>query len=336
MRRMFGMVLLAVMAGTTAPAAVAATAATTQPKAGPAQRFGTRLVDVPVSGANNPRALRYIIDYLPAGTTIHRRILVKNNETRTVRFTAYADAAQISHDEFTGDAGATRSELTSWTSVQHRVLVLAPGASEMDLVTIKVPRGATRGEHYGVIWVQQMADVRGANGFGVNEITRVGIRIYLAVGRGGAPPTIFAITSIAGHRSAKGQPSLVVHVDNTGGRAVDLDGSARLTDGPGGSSAGSFASQQIITLAPGQSGNMSFAPPKSLPDGPWRAKVTVVSGITTSVAAGTVRFGALTGTRVHLGLLAWSGIALGGIVLIGALAAILVRRHALRRRRALA
>jgi len=30
----------------------------------------------------------------------------------------------------------------------------------MDLVTIKVPRGATRGEHCGVIWVQQAAHLR--------------------------------------------------------------------------------------------------------------------------------------------------------------------------------
>jgi hypothetical protein len=337
MRRMLGMVLLAVIAGTMAPAALAAAAAAAaaQPKAGPAQRFGTRLVDVPVSEANNPRALRYIIDYLPTGTTIHRRILVTNNETRTAHFTVYADAAQISHEEFTGDAGATRSELISWTSVQHPVLALAPGASEMDLVTIKVPRGATRGEHYGVIWVQQAAYVGGANGFGVNEITRVGIRIYLAVGQGGAPPTIFAITSIAGHRSAKGQPSMVVHVDNTGGRAVDLDGSARLTDGPGSSSAGPFPSQQIITLAPGQAGTMTFAPSKSLPDGPWQAKVTLVSGITTSIATGTVQFGALTASPLHLGLMAWAGIVLG-VALCGGLAAFLARRHALQRRPVLA
>jgi hypothetical protein len=329
MRRLLGMVLLAVVAGAVTPAVVAAAA--TQPKAGPAERFGTRLVDVPVSEANNPRGLRYIIDYLPTGTTIHRRILVTNDETRTVHFTVYPDAAQISHDVFTGDAGATRSELTGWISVQHPVVTLAPGASEMDMVTIKVPPGATRGEHYGEIWVQQEAHVRDTSGFGVNEITRVGIRVYLAVGKGGAPPTVFAITSITGHRSAQGQPSLVVHVDNTGGRAVDLDGSVRLTDGPGGSSAGPFPSQQIITLAPGQSGNMTFAPPKSLPDGPWLAKVTLVSGITTSVATGTVRFGVLTVSRAHLGLLAWGGIGLGGIALIGALAAIVVRRHARRR-----
>ena len=72
----------------------------------------------------------------------------------------------------------------------------------MYTVTIAVPRGATRGEHYGVIWVQQTAHVRVTQGFGINDVARVGIRVYLAVGQGGAPPTNFTIASAAGHRSA--------------------------------------------------------------------------------------------------------------------------------------
>ena len=53
------------------------------------------------------------------------------------------------------------------------------------MVTIRIPRGATRGEHYGVIWVQQAARVRTARGTAIKEINRVGIRIYLDVGHGG-------------------------------------------------------------------------------------------------------------------------------------------------------
>jgi hypothetical protein len=331
---LLGMVLPAVVAASVTPAAAAAAA--TQPKAGPAQGFGVRLVDVPVDEANNPRALRYIIDYLPTGTTIHRRILVVNSEARTAHFTVYADAAQIGGGQFTGDAGATRSELTGWISVQHPAVTLAPGASELDMITIKVPPVATRGEHYGVIWVQQEAYARGTNGLGVNEINRVGIRVYLAVGHGGAPPIAFAIASATGHLSVQGQPSILVRVDNTGGRAVDLTGSVRLTRGPGGTSAGPFTAQRIITLAPGQSGTMSFALPKSLPDGSWRAQVTLVSGITTITATKTIQFGQPIVAGFHLGLMAWGGIALGGLVLLGVLAAISVRRYALRHRRALA
>ncbi len=90
---------------------------------------------MPVSEAGNPRALRYIIDYLPTGTVIHRRILVANDESRTARFTVYADAALITGGEFVGYAGATRNELTNWISVQHPMVTLAAGASVMDMIT---------------------------------------------------------------------------------------------------------------------------------------------------------------------------------------------------------
>ncbi len=77
--------------------------------------------------------------------------------------------------------------------MRHRVVTLAPGRSATDTITIEVPPGATRGEHYGVIWVQQTARSHAAGGFGLTEVSRIGIRIYLAVGKGGAPPTSFAI-----------------------------------------------------------------------------------------------------------------------------------------------
>ncbi len=333
MRRLFGMIMLVLAAGTLSPAAGAAV----RRPAGPPARgeFGVRLVDVPVSEAKNPRALRYIIDYLPTGTVIHRRILILNQEPKTAHFTVYVDAAQIANGLFTGDAGATPNELTEWISVQHRAVTLRPDTSVTDLVTIKVPQGATRGEHYAVIWVQQAAYVRAASGFGVNEVDRVGIRVYLAVGRGGAPPTSFTITSITGHRSAAGWPSIVAHVDNTGGRAVDLDGAARLTGGPGNTAAGPFRSQQIITLAPGQSGNMTFGPPKSLPNGPWQVTVTLVSGLNTAAATASIQFAALVPSHPGLSLMAWLGITLAALaVVIIAVTALILAQHATRRRHA--
>jgi hypothetical protein len=327
-RRLFGMIMimLVLAVGILSPAAFAAVQRPVSPAP---DGFGIRLVDVPVDEANNPRALRYIIDYLPTGTVIHRRILIQNQEPKTAHFTVYADAAQIAGGLFTGDAGATPSELTEWISVQHRSVTLRPHTSVMDLVTIKVPQGATRGEHYAVIWVQQTAYVHAANGLGVNEVARVGIRVYLAVGRGGALPTNFAIASITARRSAAGWPSIVAHVENTGGRAVDLSGTARLTGGPGNSSAGPFRGQQIITLAPGQSGNITFGPPKSLPNGPWQASITVVSGLTTSTATASIQFAALVPSQPGLSLLAWLGIALAAVAVM----ALILARRATRRRR---
>lgn len=307
--------MLAAVAGILMPAtgALAATMSHIRPDA---QRFGARIVDVPVSEAHDYRAYEYFVDYLPSNTTVHRRIMIVNDERHTAHFAVYPDAARISRGLFTGDAGATRSELTGWISVQHPVLTVRPESSVMDTVTIKVPRTATMGEHYGVIWVQQAAHTRTAAGLGVNEISRVGIRVYLAVGRGGAPPTAFSITSVNGQRTADGHPSILVHVRNTGGRAVDLHGTVRLTGGPGGTSAGPFPSQQVVTLAPGQSWTMTFAPAEGLPNGPWLAAVTLVSGLTTRTATATIQFAGTAGFLLGLPLAAWgAGLLLAVLVI---------------------
>lgn len=318
MRRLLTTLMLVVAAGTLVPA-VSAFAGT--PPGGPPglARFGVRLFDVPVSEAHNPRGLRYIIDYLPSGTVIHRRILVANQESRTERFTVYPDAAKIRHGMFIGDAGETRTELTSWITVQHPRLTLGPDASALDMVTIRVPRHATRGEHYGVIWAQRISHARTAAGVDVTEVARVGIRIYLAVGPGGAPPTRFAITSLTGHRSVAGRPILVARVRNIGGRAVDLSGQARLSDGPGGTTAGPFPERQIITLAPGQAGNITFAPGRTLPAGPWHAKVTLVSGFTRATAQGRIQFSATAATAAawfHVPVTIWAVVLIAGVFAI--------------------
>jgi hypothetical protein len=297
------------------PAASAATSSSLSVPQAPHGSFGVRLVDAPVSEADNPRALRYIIDYLPTGTVIHRRILIANGEARTARFTVYADAAQITDGQFAGDTGKTRSELTGWVSLQHSVVTLAPGASVTDLVTIKVPAGATRGEHYGVVWVQQAAKARTGSGSSVIEVSRVGVRIYLAVGRGGAPPTSFNITSLTGHLTKAGRPIIVARVNNTGGRAIDLNGSVQLTDGPGGTSSGPFRAQQTVTLAPGQSWNVTFAAPKTLPQGAWQATVNLASGLTSAKATATIQLAPVVTAQAALSTMGWVRIALAALVL---------------------
>ncbi len=327
MRRLLSMIMLILAAGTLVPAAAGTASAAIRPVS---QRFGVRLVDVPVSEAHNPRALRYIIDYVRPGTVLRRRILVVSDESRRARVTVYSDAATITHGDFIGDAGATRSELTTWITVRHRALSLRPGARVMDLVTIRVPKIATRGEHYGVIWVQQVAHARTATGVDINEISRVGIRIYLAIGKGGAPPTRFDITSISGMKHGS-RPLIMAHVRNTGGRAVDLAGTARLTSGPGGVTAGPFRAQQSVTLAPGQSGNVVFAPSRQLPEGAWQATVSLVSGLNRARSTAGIQLGAGSGGASWIGLVAMLG-GIGVILLIVAMTFILARRS-LRTRR---
>jgi hypothetical protein len=326
-RRLIGAIVLALATGTMgalSPAATAAPQARLAATPGTPGEFGVRLVDVPVSQAGNPRAYRYIIDCLPAGTVIHRRILIINDEPQAARFSVYPGAAHIAGGLFAGDAGATRSELTTWISVEHQALTLAPGASALDMVTVRVPRGATRGEHYGVIWVQQAARP-GLTGFSLTEISRVGVRVYLTVGRGGIPPASFAIDSITGRRLPGGQPVITAHVTNTGGRAIDLTGSARLASGPGDTSSGPFPALQMVTLAPGQSWNVAFATPRGLPGGSWRATVTLASGLTTATGTAAVQFAPAVAAPAGQAPMRRIWLALGVLALVLVLA---MRRYA--------
>ncbi|HTU73072.1 MAG TPA: hypothetical protein VMG38_06095 [Trebonia sp.] len=296
--------------------------------------FGVRLVDVPVDEKNNPRALRYIIDARPAGTVIQRRIMIINDEPRTARFTVYPGAAVITGGRFVGGPGHAGNELTRWITVQHPSVTVGPGQSVLDLVTIRVPLNASHKEHYGAIWTQQSRLSWYGRHAAIRQIARVGIRIYLAV-TNGVPPTRFTITALTARRAASGQPMVFAHVKNTGARAVDLTGQLRLTDGPGGRTAGPFSQQQLVTLAPGQAGTVIFALPARLPDGPWTAAVTLVSGLNMTTARTSVVFG------VHLAAASWTseaslmwggGMLLGGIVI----AAVIITRVRRPRRRSLA
>ena len=310
--------LVLLVAGVLAPATSALAAPAhrpagpVQPSAGPAQSpaasahaaagpahalapasFGIRLVDVPGFSANDPRALRYITDHLPPGAVIRRRVLVQNKSPSVAHVALYPDAATISRGFFAGDAGQTRSELSTWISASRQELTLAPYTSAMDAVTIRVPRDASSGERYGVIWAQETSTVPSGNGIAIREVNRVGIRIYLSIGPGGAPPTNFTITHITGSRQQNGDPVVAARVSNNGGRAVDLTGYLTLTDGPGGVSAGPFAIPDgVITLAPGQTYPARAILPKRLPDGPWRVMIVMRSGLIERKASATIDFAA--------------------------------------------
>jgi hypothetical protein len=287
--------------------------------------FGIRLVDVPSAEADNPRALRYIIDHLRPGTTIHRRILVENLGPRAARIAVYPDAATISGGSFIGDAGETRSDLTTWITTNRVTVALGPHANTMVTVTIRVPRDASSGERYGVIWAQETSRLQYRSGLAITEINRVGVRIYLSVGPGGAPPSNFVVTSLTATRSAHGQPVVIAHVHNTGGRALDISGDLKLSGGPGGLTAGPYRINDDITIAPGQSEPMEVALSKRLPNGPWLAQIDLVSGLTERQAEATIQFPGYGARTAISGYLIAGGILL--IILAMIAAAWLVRRN---------
>ncbi|MFW7413884.1 hypothetical protein [Demequina sp. SO4-18] len=269
------MIALALAAGALVPAAGAwGVAAESQDE--PSGGVGIRLVDAPVATAENPRANVYIIDHVAPGTVIERRVEVSNSTGESTIVTVYPAAAQIADGNFVGEPEATQNELSSWIAVSPSAPELASGEQAEVDVEIDVPADATVGEHYGVIWAE-VTDAPESGG--VTAVTRVGIRIYLSVGEGTAPVSDFTIGGLTASRTDDGSPSVEATVTNSGERALDLTAQVSLSDGPGGVSAGPFSTEPVTTLGIGESAPMRVDLDPLLPNGPWRADVTVTSGL---------------------------------------------------------
>jgi hypothetical protein len=251
------------------------------------QGIGIALTEAPSNRADDPRARLYIVDHVAPGTTISRKVRVSNNTGDRQSIDTYAAAASIKDGQFQfGDAHA-RNELTTWTTVDPPTASYANGEAKLVNVTIAVPKDASEGERYAVVW----ASVSSApSSGGITSVNRVGIRVYLSVGPGGEPPSDFTVTGIQARRTADGKPQIVAIVENTGGRALDLSGKLRLTKGPGGLSAGPFDVELGTTLGVKQTEPVRVALDKALPAGPWHARLDLESGIVKRHAEATVTF----------------------------------------------
>jgi hypothetical protein len=290
-----GIALIFFVVAAVADAGTGASRAATVSSPSPSVRIGIKLLEIPSSQVGNPRDQKYIVDNPAPGAVIARKFEVVNLGSRPARVTVYPAAATISGGAFRFAGGHTQDEMTTWVSISQSTLTLAPNSGAALVATITVPSNAPPGEQYGVIWAQVSAHGTG----NVTLVSRVGIRIYLSIGPGGAEAPDFILGTPVGSRTSAGVPVVRVPVHNTGGTAVDVQGTLQLSDGPGGVSAGPFHSEETDTLAPGQSYPDTFALSTKLPDGPWRATLTMVSGLITRTETVTLSFNGAPATAVH-------------------------------------
>jgi hypothetical protein len=280
--------LIALVVGTLVPAA-GATGAPSAENPDDHAGVGIRLVDAPVAARNDPRARVYIIDHLAPGTRIERRIELSNDAPTDADVKIYAAAAETSQGRFLGLDGETQNDLSSWTSVNRNTLDLASDTRQLVAVTIHVPKDAAPGEKYAVIWAQTTTSAAD-NGTGVTQVSRVGIRVYLSIGPGGEPASKFKIETLTAARDAAGIPLVRATIKNTGGRALDLTGTLKLSDGPGGLSAGPFPVVLGTTLGIGEAAPVTIVMDKELPNGPWNADIKVTSGLLTKTGHANITF----------------------------------------------
>lgn len=325
------------------------------------------LREIPVKHLNDPRARRYIVDHVAPGTTITRRLEVSNHTDATQRIDLYTGPATIESGSFVPAAPRESSSLTRWTSLTPPVLTLAAGESAEVVATIAVPTGSPVGEQYGVIWASHTSAVPGGPaggagslaGFagstgslgslggssdsigslgsssdpaalGVDQIFRVGVRVYLSTGSEQPPDSGFEILDLRPLRDVAGLAAVIATVANIGDRAVDVGGTLELTDGPGGLTTPRIDAE-TATIAPGQQVDMVFpiGAETGYPEGQWTASAHFVSGTArqtetkeislpnTDNAAAPTRDRAVTTGRIEL-------IWLGGLALAGVLASALL------------
>ena len=253
--------------------------------------LGIRLAEAPTNRRDDPRAYIYIVDHVSQGTTIQRKVEVSNTTSQPLNVRLYGGDATISGGEFRPSAGGATGDIGKWASVSPSSLTLQPGAHAFPEVTLTVPRNATDGERYGVIW----AEVPAPDGSGVRLAERVGVRVYLSVGVGAEPVSNFTINSLTADRDSSGRPIVEAQVQNTGERALDMSGTLVLEDGPGGLHAGPFPAELGTTLGIGQTEPVTVVLDKSLPAGPWHARITLQSGRIKHTAQATITFPTGTG-----------------------------------------
>lgn len=293
--------------------------------------IGLRVLEVPVTAGGDPRAQLYIVDHLAPGAVIRRRIEVSNSTASDEHIVLYAAAATIENGSFLGADGHTPNDLSTWTSVGPGASDVPAGGSATATVTISVPTDAAPGEQYGVVWAEARS-APDADG-GVVQVSRVGIRLYVSVGPGGAPAADFTIDSLTAARTTDGGPTIFATVHNTGGRALDMNGTLQLSGGPGGLNAGPFPASLGTTLAIGATESVTVALDKQIPAGPWDAQITLRSGLLERTASATITFPdsgaapAVTTTPTDPGLL-YPGLAglLILLVLVAAGHAVLTRQ----------
>jgi len=126
---------------------------------------------------------------------------------------------------------------------------------------------------------------------------------------------------------------VLADVHNTGGRALDMNGSLQLTAGPGGLSAGPFPATLGTTLAIGDTETVTIPLDKALPAGPWDARITLHSGLLNRSAKATITFparGTADAVKTTSGRPGWLYPAIGAALLLLGSAALV---HTARRRR---
>lgn len=300
-----------------------------QPAGGAAPTTGSiriALLDIPADRVDDPRAQSYIVDNIPPGGSITRRVQVTNNTGAPAVLDVYAGPATIEDGSFVPRPRGESNPLTSWVSLSASEVALDDGQSAEVQVTIAVPSDAPEVEQYGAVWASTRP-LDSGEGQQIAQVSRVGVRLYVSVGEGNGPPSDFSMLDLTARRDQDRTAAVVAKVENTGGRAVDVSGTLALEDGPGGLTAQAVSSS-MVTIAPGGQADVEFVIPSSagFPSGPWTATADLASGWTQHSLTRTLEFPDGDDTGGGIPVAVWAGVVSAVLFLI-LVATLLLRRR---------
>ncbi|MDG4786355.1 hypothetical protein O7626_10510 [Micromonospora sp. WMMD1102] len=272
--------LLAVVAGLLAPMPVSAAGAAPPPYAAP-DSSGT--LEIRAAGASggestDPGGSPRLTLHAKPGQSVERWVEVVNPSRVRQQVTVYPGAAAIENHAFTFANGRSGNALSGWTRVQTPGFRLAPKAKKSVRIQIRVPKNAARGERYAVLWAQIGSAAAGTAERAATQVRRSGLRVYLNVGTGKEPQPNFEIVGMRAEQTARGMPVVVAELRNNGLRAVNPQGTLRLSTASGPAPSGAFTALGGVTIAPNSTGLMTVPLHGELPSGPWDVEFAVASG----------------------------------------------------------
>jgi hypothetical protein len=253
---------------------------------------GVGLVEFP-RGTKDPRAQEYIVDHVAPGAHFSRRFQVCNGTSKPITVQLYGAAAHVAGGSFVIDTGSAVNELSGWIHIEPARLTIAAGQRQLARASFAVPPDAEAGERYAAL-VAERPPPPGTTGIPVTS--RVGVRVYLDVGPGGAPKSDFAVDSLQAARTPDGKGQVTAQVHNTGKRALDITGSLTLRNGPAGQTAGPYPARLGTTLAPGETEPVLVPIDAAITDGPWDAQLSLRSGLLVRRVRAGLTFPSVPGT----------------------------------------
>ncbi len=237
---------------------------------------------------NVPATRAYFIRAVPRGGGFTDQVIAFNSESKPVALRVYPvdGLTGATSGVVYGNRGVKLQSAGLWV-IPATTLVTVPAHSQRPVgFTVRVPKGASAGQHLAGLALEDAAAGKSAGRFSVTEVLRtvVGIEInvpgplqsHLAL-------RSFSIAPIQGTN----YPAVMVGVANTGGTLCKPALSVSL-NGPAGAQ---HDARQLDTVLPGSVISYPFAWPRALAAGSYSATITATGCGHPAVLRGTASLG---------------------------------------------